>query len=280
MSGRSWCYTLNNYSFEEQIMIEGIPCRYHVFGYEVGENGTPHIQGYIEFNKVMRLSAVKKLIERAHWEGRRGTRDEASNYCKKDGEFIEVGDYNAGGQGTRNDLRGLVNLVREGHNMLNIIEEIPEVAARNLRFMEKYIQLVEKEDTKAFRQVEVAVLVGDAGTGKSRIVHDLEPDVFTVNTDEAFPFEGYDGESAILIDDFYGGIKYCNLLRILDGHQYRVNVKGGHRYAKWTRIYITSNDKPESWYQRGLTPALARRINHVTTFCNDEAGNTEPLLDI
>lgn len=280
MSARSWCYTLNNYTLDELLTVEGIQCRYHIWGLEVSATGTPHIQGYVEFAKVMRLAGVRKLIGRAHWEVRRGTRDQARTYCQKDGEWDESGDFDAGGQGTRNDVRLICDKVRGGENMLNIMDDIPAIAARNMRFMEKYIELVEKEDTREFRKVEVAALVGDAGSGKSRIVHDLEPTVFTVNTDETFPFDGYDGEDAILIDDFYGGLKYSNLLRILDGHQYRVNVKGGHRYAKWTRVYITSNEGPESWYKRGLTPALKRRINSVTMFCNEEAGNTVPLLEI
>lgn len=280
MSARSWCYTLNNYTLDEVIAIEGIECRYHIWGLEVGDTGTPHVQGYIEFDGVMRLAGMKKLIERAHWEKRRGTREQARVYCMKDGEWDERGDFAAGGQGTRNDIHRLVGMVRTGEKMLDIMEEMPEVAARNMRFMEKYIELVEKDASRDFRKVEVAVLVGDAGSGKSRIVHDLEPTVFTVNTDETFPFDGYDGEDAILIDDFYGGLKYSNLLRVLDGHQYRVNVKGGHRYARWTRIYITSNEGPECWYKKGLTPALKRRINSVTTFCNEEAGNTVPLLEI
>ena len=44
----AWCYTLNNYTEEEKenLWKEGT---YQIQGYEKGSNGTPHIQGYIEF---------------------------------------------------------------------------------------------------------------------------------------------------------------------------------------------------------------------------------------
>lgn len=279
MSARSWCYTLNNPTFAETSAMEELNCRYQVIGHERGESGTYHLQGYIEFGKVMRLSACKKINERAHWEPRRGTREQARDYCMKE-DWEEFGDWESGGQGKRNDLEALMARIREGANDREVMEEQPETVARNLRFMEKYRGVVERDETKIFREVNVEVHHGDAGTGKTRYVHEKCPDVFTVNCDEAFPFNGYDGEDAILLDDFYGDIKYHALLRVLDGHQYRVNTKGGHRYARWTKVFITSNKSPAEWYRAGLTPALARRLNVVTEYRNEEVGNTEPPLDI
>lgn len=279
MTSRSWVFTINNYTLAELEKLEfGTPCRYMIFGLEEGAQKTPHIQGYIEFDAPKRLSGVAKLLPRAHLEPRRGTRDEARQYCQKDDEWIEVGKWEAGGQGARTDLQGVMQMVKERKKILEIIEEAPITVANNLRFVDRYRELVEKEQTKDFRQVEVHAYVGDAGSGKTRKAHEDDPDIFTVNAGESFPFEGYDGEEAILIDDFYGDIKYHEILRILDGHQYRVNVKGGHRYARWNKVIITSNKVPEQWYQFGMTPALKRRISSVTMFCNEEPGNSVPAL--
>lgn len=282
MSGRNWCFTLNNYTLDEQLHLETIECRYIVFGLEVGVEGTEHIQGYIEFDSVKRLAGLKKMIPRAHFEPRRGAREAARDYCKKDGEWIERGDWSAGGQGKRSDIDDLVHAIQEKRDTLEILVTMPTVAARHMRFMEKLTAVVEQRDTREFRQIEVHVLWGEAGTGKTRLVHTRHDDVFTVNAAETFPFDGYDGQDVILLDDFYGGIPYHQLLRILDGYQYRVNVKGSHRYARWTKVYITSNKPPEQWYNVGLTPALARRLHHVTKFGNEVDGNTgeHPLLDI
>lgn len=265
MSARNWCYTLNNYTEDEVEEIYSIECRYHICGREIGSEGTPHLQGYIEFSKVLRLSAVKKLIPRGHWEQRRGSADEARRYCMKEGDYVETGEFK-GKQGARSDLHAVMDMVKENKSKLEIFEEQPAVVARYPRFVNDYVAARERADTKEFRKVEVHVLWGQAGTGKTRIAHDLCPNIFTVSPGETFPFDGYDGETEILIDDFYGQLKHHDMLRILDGHQFKVNVKGGHRYAKWTQVFITSNKPPSEWYCAGLSDELKRRITDVTQF--------------
>ena len=78
----AWCYTLNNYTEEESEALwkEGT---YQIQGYEKGSEGTPHIQGYIEFKNAKRLSTLKKINPRIHWEIRRGNQKAAIQYCKK-----------------------------------------------------------------------------------------------------------------------------------------------------------------------------------------------------
>ena len=38
------------------------------FGKEVGENGTPHLQGYMECGSKKIMKGLKKISSRAHWE--------------------------------------------------------------------------------------------------------------------------------------------------------------------------------------------------------------------
>lgn len=87
--GRSWCYTLNNPTPEEKAHVMGYTdCVVHYAGNEVGESGTPHIQGYIRFQTNQRLSALKDFLFRAHWEKRYGTERQAAEYAIKDGDVI------------------------------------------------------------------------------------------------------------------------------------------------------------------------------------------------
>lgn len=106
---RRWCFTLNNYTAEEQLRLldsfESPSVVYGVFGREIApETHTPHLQGFIIFSKTTRFNAVKSLIgDRAHLECARGTSASAADYCKKDGDFDERGDL-PDKQGKRNDL--------------------------------------------------------------------------------------------------------------------------------------------------------------------------------
>ena len=127
--------------------------------------------------------------------------------------------------------------------------------------------MIKKKQSKQFRNVQVEIYVGEAGSGKTRkAIEEAGDDYYILDQSERVWFDGYDYEKTLIIDDFYGWIKYGQLLRILDGHQYRCEIKGGFKYAAWTKVIITSNAQPNEWYQKGLTPALQRRISNITRF--------------
>lgn len=44
---RRFCFTLNNYTKEEEDYLQAFPCTWLVMGKEVGESGTPHLQGEV-----------------------------------------------------------------------------------------------------------------------------------------------------------------------------------------------------------------------------------------
>lgn len=97
MAVRNWCWTLNNYTPEEYDFLVSKDLvdelNYHIVAKEVGEKGTPHLQGYTVFKKTIRLSAVKKLFQtnRVALFARKGTHEQASDYCKKTEEYKEFG---------------------------------------------------------------------------------------------------------------------------------------------------------------------------------------------
>jgi len=94
---RSYCFTINNYQEDDIIDCWGLfydhNAKYTVWGYEVGEEGTPHIQGYVRFAEARHFTAVKKMIPKAHIEVQKGSNDQAIDYCLKEcSEFIELGE--------------------------------------------------------------------------------------------------------------------------------------------------------------------------------------------
>lgn len=84
-----WCFTLNNWLEEEynnilEILLTKKMC--WIIGKEIGENGTPHLQGYIESKIKIRPSECFNN-KRIHWEKRKGSRDDNIKYCSKDGKY-------------------------------------------------------------------------------------------------------------------------------------------------------------------------------------------------
>lgn len=98
MSQRNYCWTLNNYTEDDYLHIISLEVisstNYHIVAKEVGESGTPHLQGYTVFKKTLRFAALKKLFKAPslHIEARQGSHQEAANYCKKTKEFVEFGE--------------------------------------------------------------------------------------------------------------------------------------------------------------------------------------------
>ena len=90
-SMRRVCFTLNNYN---EVDWNTIIHRYTssmllCVGKEVGENGTPHLQGYVEFKNPKKWQTVKNLFPRSHLEKARGSRQDNIAYCSKSGgEFF------------------------------------------------------------------------------------------------------------------------------------------------------------------------------------------------
>ncbi len=95
LKSRGWCFTLNNYTPDDTAGLASLSgsSKYLVFGREVGESGTPHLQGYVFFANPRALAGVSKLIPRAHLEPSRGTPRQASDYCKKGDDYVEHGEH-------------------------------------------------------------------------------------------------------------------------------------------------------------------------------------------
>lgn len=91
-AAKRWCFTWNNYPDDWQDMLkdrEGLLDGY-IAGREKGSQGTPHIQGWVEFPKKNRWTALK-LPKQIHWEVARGSDADNYKYCTKDGDFVTYG---------------------------------------------------------------------------------------------------------------------------------------------------------------------------------------------
>jgi len=76
-----WSFTINNYdendTFPDQL------ASYLIEAHELGESGTPHIQGYVQLKTPLTLNQMKQLCPTAHFEVARGTPFQNFLYCAK-----------------------------------------------------------------------------------------------------------------------------------------------------------------------------------------------------
>ena len=127
-SYRAVCFTLNNYTLEECILLKDRAerqksCKYLCFQKEVGKEGTPHLQGYAEFSRGCSFKQLKALLgDRAHFERRQGTNVQARDYCRKEGgsDFTEVGTFIEHKPGKRNDLDDVRREIDQGRSLCTI----------------------------------------------------------------------------------------------------------------------------------------------------------------
>jgi hypothetical protein len=111
---RSIVFTVNNYTEETfQQLLHHEKFKYVIISKEVGQNGTPHLQGYAELKTQNRFNAIKRNIHPTmHFERRYGSQKEAVEYCKKEGNYQESGQANR--QGERTDLKKIRESVEAG----------------------------------------------------------------------------------------------------------------------------------------------------------------------
>ncbi len=86
---KKWCFTLNNYTEEDISSIDLQFDKYDkiIVGKEIGQMGTPHLQGYIEFKKKLRPSSLK-LNKGIHWEKAKGDLQDNFDYCSKGNDIL------------------------------------------------------------------------------------------------------------------------------------------------------------------------------------------------
>lgn len=256
---KSWMYTINNYTDTDEKRLQSLDCTFHVYGREIGESGTPHLQGCITFNTAMRFNAASRVLG-GHLTVPR-VLDQARNYCMKDSDCY-IKDNRK--QGERTDIQQLSDMIASGAS-------VREAALKHSTVYVKYPQGFKDLATyhqKARKEKPLVVwLHGDTGVGKTSTVYHVEdPEEIWPSSGDLAYFNGYDNQRIALLDDFRGNFcKFRFLLRLLDRYPLWVNVKHGCRQWTVSRIYITSCRTPEGCYDKSDEDMqqLLRRIDVI-----------------
>lgn len=256
---RGWCGTWNNHTSEDLAMIQNCKDFDYVVGQEeTGEKGTPHIQFYVYRKNPVTFRYVKKRFPKAHLEPAKGTPSDNKRYCSKEetrtGNRFEIGDCPQ--QGSRSDFDAIKEMLKEKKDLQSVAEQYPSQFVRYSTGIQRMHSIFAKP---SMRTVTVYLLVGPTGTGKTWSAVHSNPvleDVYIKDPATKW-WDGYVGQSTVILDDFLGTMDYSYLLRLLDTYPMQVETKGSHTYLSFSTLWITSNELPTAWYPTKTLQQLA-----------------------
>jgi len=260
---------------------------------ETSESGTPHYQGYLETVDPVLLTWLRKRMPRAHFERRKGLRHEAIAYCLK--TCIPENENGSSNDSPPSAANITSEMLSSLSNRLNffpnnlLLSKLAEMANSSVK-KSRLSMAKERLDTgvteskladedfdtwvrhyRAFREyrllktparnhaVEVIVLQGPTGTGKSKFALDAYPEAYWKQRSQWW--DGYTNQETIVLDEFYGWLPYDLLLRLCDRYPLLLETKGGQAQCVAKRVVITSNALPQHWYRNAYFPAFVRRVS-------------------
>lgn len=253
----NWCWTAFDPNLSE-VWLSVVAPVYWCYGVEVcPTTAKRHWQGYLECKNATTFSALKgRSPPGIHWEPRKGTQEEAIEYCKKDGDFHEFGEKKVG-VGKRNDLTALREAIVKGDSYEKLFDDHFSVVLQYGRGVRDYQQLKQPHRTW---ETEVICIWGATGVGKSRKAN--EAGAAFVEYDKSGFIHGYSNEAIVCFDDFDPSTMTREVfLRLTDRYHIKVNVKGGSMTWNPRTVYFTSNSNPRDWYN--ADEAVGRRMKNV-----------------
>lgn len=264
---RKYCFTINNYTEEDVSVFDDEKFQsqitYFIIGKEVGEKGTPHIQGFIIFKNTKTFNQFKKWIPRCHVEPCKGSIQSNYDYCSKDGDFLEFGIRPEEEPGKRNDLIAIKEAVLRGAAPSEIVVEHVS-NYQQLRYMEGLMKYVKMPyDTVK----DVYWLHGPTGSGKTREAMDMAQEIgkdVWISGRNLKWWDGYMGQETVIIDEFRADFcTFHELLRILDRYAYRVEFKGGSTWLMAKTIIITSNVSPTQMFKHRVPEDIGQLLRRI-----------------
>lgn len=270
----SYCFTINNPTDDDQAAVIKLSpttdtsVRYILVAKETGEEGTPHLQGYIYFHSKRSFAAIKKALSRAHIEPCKGSPEQNIAYCKKDGDIlIEDGEppmsRKRKGELGKEYWEEQLTLAKSGR-----VEECDAKLqiTHDLALARIAAKYAPKPDDLDIPDGHHQWFYGPTGTGKSRRARELYPACYDKSLNKWW--DGYNNEEVALLDDFGKDQHMLGtfLKRWADRYRFPAEIKGGKLNIRPKLIIVTSNYHPKDiWEDTNILDPILRRF-HITCF--------------
>lgn len=260
---RHFAFTWNNYATHDtnwqanlDAQLKNIGANYYIYAREIGEKGTPHLQGYVQLNTRKYFNVLKQSLHPTiHITVVSGSSQDNINYCKKvdknpveHGELREIGRARAKQE---RDWQLLLELAK-CNKMFQIEQDDP----RDYIIYYKTLRQIALDNLDSKALVRRCLWIhGKPGTGKSRVAHNLFPNAYWKNVNKWW--DGYRGEQTVVMDDFDTPVLFSYLKRWADRYKVIGEVKGSSVGLTYEQFIITSNFTPQQLADRDLAISQA-----------------------
>ena len=297
---RKWALVINNpleagldHAAIREILYRFSPA-YFCMVDEIATTGTYHTHIFLFSPSPMRFSTVKNRFSTAHIEKAYGSAKANRAYILKEGHwadtdkaetsvsgtFEEWGDLPAEKEEEAPEMFKLIQDLRAGKSVMEIIEDNPKLAFR-IREIETLRQAILEEKYSAEnRALEVTYLYGASGTGKTRGIfekHDRKSicRITDYGGRNGVRFGAYHCQDVLVLEEFHSQIPISAMLNYLDIYPLTLPARYTDRIACYTKVYITSNIPLEEQYrdiqryQMETWRAFLRRVQNVIEYLRD-----------
>jgi len=263
---RRYVFTWNNYPAEAEALLKALFIRrnglYLICGREVGDSGTPHLQGYIHFESTTSFKTLKRELPSCHIEQAKGNTTENKNYCSKDGDFFELGEAPLDkGVATKELWKKLLAAAKEG-NWQWIQEQHPRLwILHNTKFMS-----LREPKSLVMNDIQNEWWYGATGTGKSRLAWEKYGSICFQKMLNKW-WDGYDMEPVVIIEEWSpkNDVTSSALKIWADRYPFTAQIKGGVlQKIRPQKIIVISNYRLSDCFgdSRDLEP-IARRFVEI-----------------
>lgn len=248
----------------------------------MGEGGTPHLQGYLELRVKKTMLQLHNMVQQVHWEPRKGTQEQARNYClkKPEGEIYEPIAFVANQQGKRTDLKAACDMVKAGASKRALAEAFSDTFVKYHRGLDVLRSTI-RAPVSEYRPPKCWWLYGATGVGKTRRAVGFRGISQTYK--KLFSNKWWDGyipdeHEVVVFDEFSRNVQpdkdeiVCNMLEWTDGYRQYGEVKGSHVPLVYEYVFVTSTDHPNTYFTVSTFTQIERRFRNriIEVLDNDQ----------
>ena len=230
-----WCFTFNNYNETDitniKITLNKL-CKKYVFQEETGKEGTKHLQGSISLKTKARLTELKKINDKIHWETTKNAKAADAYACKEETRTGRIFTHEKKKAFIR--TKSKFDHIEPRQDIISLIEKEPDNRTINWVWSEE--GGVGKTSTCAYIEHNyegVCIVNGKGGDIKNQVIKHLEEnelDILIVNVPRCNE----------------NHVSYAAIEEIKDGLIYSGKYEGGFANIEHPHVIVISNFYPET----------------------------------